>query len=180
MNKIGLAMAAALIGSAPAAGQYHDAGATGAVAARILAVHNAERAAVGHPPLQWDRALAAGAADYGPILASIKRLIHSPRHLRPRQHENLAMAWHGTHTPEQLLDMWVVEKRLLKPGLFPDVSRTGNWKDVGHYTTMVWKTTTHVGCAIHHADWDYLICRYSPPGNADGKPVFDSQVIAAR
>jgi hypothetical protein len=37
---------------------------------------------------------------------------------------------------------------------------------------MVWPTTTRVGCAIFAADWDYLICRYSPPGNIDGKPVF--------
>jgi hypothetical protein len=37
---------------------------------------------------------------------------------------------------------------------------------------MVWPTTTHVGCAIYSADWDYLICRYSPPGNKDGKPIF--------
>lgn len=144
-----------------------------AIEARLLAVHNRERARVGHPLLQWDPALAAAAASYGPTLASLGRLVHAPKELRPRQHENLAMAWHGTHTPEQLVGMWVAEKRHLKPGLFPDVSRTGYWKDIGHYSTMVWRTTTHVGCAIHEADWDYLICRYSPPGNIDGKPVLD-------
>ena len=31
---------------------------------------------------------------------------------------------------------------------------------------------THVGCAIYRdGGWDYLICRYSPPGNRDGKIV---------
>ena len=48
----------------------------------------------------------------------------------------------------------------------------GNWVDVAHYTQMIWKTTTHVGCAIYRdGGWDYLICRYSPPGNRDGKIV---------
>jgi hypothetical protein len=45
---------------------------------------------------------------------------------------------------------------------------------------MVWPTTTRVGCAVHSTDHDYLICRYSPPGNIDGKPVFAGQTLAAR
>ena len=147
-------------------------GATGILADRLLAAHNRERALVGHPALAWDPDLAASAASYGPALAALRHLVHSPRDTRPGQRENLAMAWHGTLSPEQLVDMWSREKRLLQPGLFPAVSNTGRWEDVAHYTQMVWPTTTRVGCAIHSADWDYLICRYSPPGNIDGKPVF--------
>ena len=149
-------------------------GATGELAARLLAAHNRERALVGHPPLAWDPDLAASAASYGPTLASLGRLVHSPRETRPGQRENLAKAWHATLTPEQLVELWSREKRMLQPGLFPAVSRTGQWEDVAHYTQMVWPTTTRVGCAIFAADWDYLICRYSPPGNIDGKPVFAS------
>ena len=149
-------------------------GATGELALRLLAAHNRERAAVGHSPLAWDADLAASAASYGPALASLRHLIHSPRETRPGQRENLAMAWHGTLSPEQLVDMWSREKRMLQPGVFPAVSNTGRWEDVAHYTQMVWPTTTRVGCAIFSADWDYLICRYSPPGNIDGKPVFAS------
>lgn len=147
-------------------------GATGELAQRLLAAHNRERALVGAPPLQWDAELAAHAAIYGPTLASLRRLVHSPREGRPHERENLAMAWHGTMTPEQLVNMWTSEKQMLRPGLFPAVSRTGQWEDVAHYTQMVWPTTTRVGCAIFVADWDYLICRYSPPGNIDGKPIF--------
>lgn len=154
-------------------------GATGEMAQRLLAAHNRERAAVGHAPLQWDPALAASAATYGPALASMHRLVHSPREGRPGQRENLAMAFHGTLSVEQMVDMWSREKRLLQPGLFPTVSRTGNWADVAHYTQMVWPTTTRVGCALYSADWDYLICRYSPPGNIDGKPVFVTASAAA-
>jgi len=145
--------------------------ATGELAARLLAAQNRERAMVGHAPLVWDPALAASAASYGPTLARLRRLVHSPRQTRPGQRENLAMAYHGTLSPEQLVAMWSAEKRYLRPGLFPAVSSSGNWLDVAHYTQMVWPTTTHVGCALYQADWDYLICRYSPPGNIDGRPV---------
>ncbi|MBV9528406.1 CAP domain-containing protein [Sphingomonas sp.] len=146
--------------------------ATGELAVRLLAVQNHERLLVGHAPLVWDPALAASAASYGPVLARLHRLAHSPRESRPGQRENLAMAYHGTLAPEQLVGMWSAEKRFVRPGVFPAVSASGNWEDVAHYTQMVWPTTTHVGCALYQADWDYLICRYSPPGNIDGKPVF--------
>lgn len=159
----------------PPAPKY--AGATGDLATQLLAAHNRERAAVGHPPLTWDPALAASAASYGPILASIGRLEHSPRESRPGQRENLARAWHGTMSVEGLVGLWSREKLLLRPGLFPAVSRTGRWEDVAHYTQVVWPTTTRVGCAIFSADWDYLICRYSPPGNLDGKPVFTTASV---
>ena len=159
------------LAAVPASAQPLD-GATGALAARLLQAQNRERALVGAQPLQWDAKLASDAASYGPVLASLRRLVHSPRETRPGERENLAMAWHGTLNPEQLIDIWSREKLKLQPGLFPDVSRTGRWEDVAHYTQMVWPTTTHVGCAIFSADWDYLICRYSPPGNKDGKPVF--------
>jgi Cysteine-rich secretory protein family len=163
--------AAAVMTAVPATAQpFYDA--TGSLAERLLAAHNRERALVGAPPLQWDAKLAADAASYGPVLASLRHLVHSPRETRPGERENLAMASHDSLSPEQLVEMWSREKLLLTPGLFPDVSRTGQWQDVAHYTQMVWPTTTHVGCAIFAADWDYLICRYSPPGNKDGKPVF--------
>jgi hypothetical protein len=156
-------------------------GVAGELAARILAAHNRERALVGAPPLQWDATLATHAASYGPTLAALRRLVHSPREGRPGERENLAMAWHGTLGPEEMVDLWTREKHMLQPGSirFPAVSRTGEWEDVAHYTQMVWPTTTRVGCAIYSADWDYLICRYSPPGNIDGKPIYAAATLVA-
>ena len=175
MTKLSILVAstALLVGTAACA-QSSAQVATGELAVRLLMAHNRERAAVGAPPLEWDQTLADHAASYGPVLASLGRLVHSPREGRPGERENLAMAWHGTMSPEELVGMWSRERQLLEPGsyLFPGASRTGNWEDIAHYTQMVWPTTTHVGCAIYSADWDYLICRYSPPGNKDGKPMF--------
>lgn len=181
MNRLNLIAAAlAMLAGTPVIAQPLQQGATGEIAARILAAHNRERAAVGAPPLQWDATLADHAAAYGPTLASIGHLVHSPREGRPGERENLAMAWHGTLSPEALVAMWSRERQLLEPGsyLFPGTSRTGNWQDIAHYTQMVWPTTTHVGCAIYQADWDYLICRYSPPGNKDGKPMFVTAAVS--
>lgn len=185
-------LAIAAFVAAPASAQAPQ-GATGELAARLLAAQNHERALVGHRPLEWDAALADSAASYAPVLASLRRLVHSPRETRPGQRENLAMAAHGTLTPEQLVALWSREKLQLQPGSsgpncpqqfgclrFPAVSRTGRWEDVAHYTQMVWPTTTRVGCAVFAADWDYLVCRYSPPGNIDGRPVFASASLAAR
>jgi hypothetical protein len=186
MSKIAsFAAMAMLFLSGGASAQSFDSGATGELAARLLAAQNRERALVGAPPLQWDPTLADHAASYGPTLARLGTLVHSPREGRPGERENLVMAWHGTMTAEQLVGLWSREKLLLEPGSsgpncpqqfgclrFPAVSRTGRWEDIAHYTQMVWATTTRVGCAIYSANWDYLICRYSPPGNIDGKPIF--------
>jgi hypothetical protein len=139
---------------------------------RILSAHNEARAEVGAPPLQWDPNLAIAAASYGPALSRIGHLVHSPRTGRENQRENLWMGQDGRFQPEQMVGAWTDEKRLFFPGAFPNVSRSGNWADVAHYTQMIWKTTTHVGCAIYRdGTWDYLICRYSPPGNRDGSVV---------
>ena len=174
MSKSILFLAVVLV-SGPALGQP-----SAELSAALLAAHNHERVLVGHRPLEWDPDLAASAAAYGPVLAALGRLEHSPRESRPGQRENLAMATRGSMTPEQLVGLWAREKLLLQPGLFPAVSRTGQWKDVAHYTQMVWPTTTRVGCAVHVAAMDYLICRYSPPGNIDGKAVFAVASLAAR
>lgn len=139
---------------------------------RLLALHNQERAAVGAPPLAWDAQLAAAAAPYGPRLEQLGRLEHSPREARPGQAENLWMGTRGAYGIEEMVGGWIGEKRLFRPGTFPDVSSTGHWSDVAHYTQMIWGSTQRVGCALHRsARWDFLICRYSPPGNVAGQRV---------
>jgi len=142
------------------------------VAARLLAAHNRERAVVGAPPLQWDLTLVAAAAGYAPTLAYLGRLTHSPKAGRPGQSENLWMGPRGRYAPEQMVGLWAAEKAHFRAGLFPAVSRTGDWNHVSHYTQMIWPRTTRVGCAIYSAgSSDYLVCRYSPKGNQDNQRV---------
>lgn len=140
--------------------------------ARLLTAHNLERAAVGVPPLTWDPALAAAAAAYGPVLAASGQLGHAPAEMRAGQGENLWMGTRGAFSLESMIGDWAREKWAFTPGIFPNVSRTGNWGEVGHYTQMIWRDTTRLGCALHQSGRsDYLICRYSPAGNVIGRQV---------
>lgn len=165
-----LAAAAAMLAFAYAGGAQPR---VDPLAGRMLLVHNQERARVGVPPLVWDPALARSATSYGPALAAAGRLVHSPRASRPGQRENLASAPRGMLSPEKMAGMWAAERRNFIPGVYPAVSRTGSWLDVSHYTQMVWRTTSRVGCALYTGrGHDYLICRYSPPGNIDGRRVY--------
>jgi hypothetical protein len=109
---------------------------------------------------------------YGPALAANGPLVHSPQTSRPGQGENLWMGTPGAFSIEEMVGSWSAEKAVFVPGMVPHVSRTGHFSDIGHYTQMIWRTTTRIGCALHRARAaDYLICRYSPPGNVVGQSV---------
>lgn len=138
---------------------------------RMLAAHNRTRAEAGVPPLTWDRELAAGAAEYAAQMSTAGR-VHAPRAGRKCVRENLLQSLRGGRSPEQMVGVWVSERVNFKPGIFPNVSTTGDWARVGHYTQVIWRATTHVGCAVRSDPrYDWTVCRYTPPGNQDGRPV---------
>lgn len=136
----------------------------------VLATHNRERSRVSAPPLAWDPALAKGAQTYANQLARLNLMRHSPKSVRPGTGENLWMGTRGYFSPTAMVGAWASERAMFRPARFPDVSKTGNWADVGHYTQMIWPTTTRVGCAIgSSASADFLVCRYWPSGNVTGQ-----------
>jgi hypothetical protein len=138
--------------------------------ARILAAHNAERLRMGMPPLQWDAELGNGAATYAQQLAFTGLFQHSNRQARRGIGENLWMGSHGAFSVEAMVAGWTSEKRYFVSGVFPNNSSTGDWADVGHYTQMIWPTTSRIGCAIASTPRvDYLVCHYASAGNIDGR-----------
>nr|WP_314444250.1 CAP domain-containing protein [uncultured Sphingomonas sp.] len=150
--------------SAPASAQSWE--------ATALALHNRERADHQVAPLAWDFGLARAADLYANELARTGRWGHSPKATRPGQGENLWMGTNGAYRIEQMVGGWLGERRWFRPGIFPAISSTGKWIDVGHYTQIISSRTTRVGCAIRSgARWTYLVCRYSPSGNVDGRAM---------
>ncbi|MBP0493675.1 CAP domain-containing protein [Pararoseomonas indoligenes] len=133
------------------------------LAPALLAAHAAERAAVGLPPLRWDPALAADAGRWARSLARTGRLAHEPG---LAEGENLWAGTRGAFTPAQMAAVWAAEGKAWRAGA-RDLARTG------HYTQMVWRGTTGLGCALASgAATDVLVCRYSPPGNIAGQSPF--------
>jgi hypothetical protein len=138
----------------------------------ILNAHNKYRAAVGVPPLVWSDDLAAAARVWANTLNSNLQFAHDPE--TQKQGENLWMGTAGAFSLTQMVDNWGQERQNFRNGTFPNVSTTGNWFDVGHYSQMVWRNTTSVGCAgVSGPDGNYrLVCRYGPAGNVIGRRVF--------
>lgn len=135
----------------------------------MLDVHNRERRAFGAPPLSWDPAIAGQAAAYARELAQLGRLKHSSKAYRPGQGENLWMGSRGGYPFAVMAEAWAGEKSHFRPGRFPAVSTTRNWADAGHFTQMVWPSTSRIGCGLASVGrWDVLVCRYAPAGNIDG------------
>ena len=135
--------------------------------ATILAEHNKYRAEVGVPPLTWSDKLAEGAQRWADTMAALDKLQHSHA---PGVGENLAYLSEFHANLPDMIGLWGREKAYFQQGTFPDVSNDGNWLDVAHYTQMVWRRTTQVGCGIgNNGKKDFLVCWYSPQGNYIGQ-----------
>ena len=140
---------------------------------RILAAHNRERLDLGLEPLSWNPALAESAQLWADYLASTGRFEHAPENRDVPEGENLWAGTKGYFAPEAMVDAWIREKKVFRLGVFPDNSTTGKVEDVGHYTQVVWRATTQVGCAqATSASEDILVCRYAEAGNYRGELPF--------
>jgi hypothetical protein len=138
---------------------------------RILYIHNLERGAVHARDLKWNFKLEWNATAYAQQLAATHQLVHAPREGRGIERENL-LQYNPGWSVDRMMQSWTVEKRDFVPGYFPNVARDGNWMNVAHYTQMIWPTTTDIGCGYAiGGGYGWLVCRYSPGGNKDGKPV---------
>ena len=139
---------------------------------RLLAAHNAERARTGAAPLRWSAALAKDADAWAGTLARKGQLEHASAEVRRGSGENLWMGSAGAYSAEDMIGGFVAERDKFRGGTFPQVSRTGNWADVGHYTQIIWPSTQEVGCAVAQgAGKDVLVCRYAPAGNIYGEKI---------
>lgn len=148
----------------------------------FVTAHNKWRADVGvGEKLKYSTALAASAQAWAD---NLKQTNHCQmRHSKPegKYGENLywgsAMNWSDgrmelqTVTPQQVVDGWGSEKADYD---YASNSCTSG-KMCGHYTQMVWRTTTTVGCAravCEDTQTQVWVCQYQPAGNWVGKKPY--------
>jgi uncharacterized protein YkwD len=143
----------------------------------ILALHNKERAAVGVPPLTWSNTLAASAQTWADQLLATGNSGHSTCCGAFRDYgENIASAGPPADKSQiGLVQGWVDEKKNYVP------CNPCNYGGTGHYTQMVWKASTEVGCGFasgpggayaQYGGTDVLVCQYTPPGNWNNQPPY--------
>ena len=139
--------------------------------ADMLQQQNTYRNALQLPLLQWSPALASDALAWAKHLAAIDKGEHD-RDITGKEGENL---WWGTANAFSFADMvgaWTAEKKTFREGTFPNC-RVNRSAVIGHYTQIVWRNTQAVGCAlVGNGVHDYLVCRYSPPGNVIGQKPY--------
>ncbi|XP_040376588.1 pathogenesis-related protein PR-1-like, partial [Oryza brachyantha] len=145
-----------------------DAGGRGgsSLASGFLDAHNAARRQVGVAPLRWDERLAAYARRYAAARSGDCALVHS----RGAYGENLFHGSGGGWRPADVVAAWVSRERALYDAA-ANSCRGGDASACGHYTQIVWRRTTAVGCALAACAGGrgtYGVCSYNPPGNYVG------------
>ena len=131
------------------------------LAREMLAIHNAVRAEVKVPPLQWSNQLAAIAQKWADTLLARHQFSHSQD---TRYGENLFDITGATATSAVVVKHWASESR--------NYNYSSNTCDgvCGHYTQIVWRNTKTVGCAVaRDAGREVWVCTYDPPGNWVGE-----------
>lgn len=128
----------------------------------ILANHNNHRARHCVEMLGWSVQLAAGAAQWARLCtrdpSNAARFAHSPASSRSGQGENLA--WGPGLSGDRAATLWYDE--INSYNFTTPVYSSA----VGHFTQMVWRPTTQIGCASAVCSGQTLwVCRYAPAGN---------------
>lgn len=137
----------------------------------ILRQHQTYRDELKLPALSWSPALARDALTWAQHLASIDKGEHD-QSVRGQEGENLWWGTAGAFSYAQMVEMWGNEKKSFKYDTYPNCT-TKRSAVVGHYTQIVWKNTQSVGCALaSNGRTDFLVCRYSPPGNVIGEKPY--------
>ncbi len=136
---------------------------------RLLEGHNRLRAQKGVPDLQWSEELAGYAQAWANRLGSNGcRLEHRPDEGEWKQiyGENISAGSPGSRSIDDALKGWESEKSRYRG----EPISNDNFADVGHYTQMVWRNTTRLGCGKATCRTKTIIvCNYDPAGNMLGQ-----------
>ena len=126
----------------------------------LLDSHNAMRAKHCAPPLAWSPKLAAYAQNWANAMRDRGcKFEHSRGN---KFGENLAGGTSGTLDGRAVTAMWYDEVKIYS------FKNGGFSMETGHFTQLVWRATTQVGCATSSCNgMDLWVCEYDPPGNVE-------------
>lgn len=131
-----------------------------------LVSHNTKRRLHQNTPdLLWSDIIAQSAQNYADAYNCNGTLIHSGN---SNYGENLALGYNTTAA----IEAWYDEIDLY------DYRNPIFGENTGHFTQLVWKNSTYIGCGTKYCDeyyGDYTICQYWAPGNYKGQ--FSSNVM---
>jgi uncharacterized protein YkwD len=137
-----------------------------------LDFHNKARKDVGTNPLTWSAEVAAYAQAWADSLASRNCAFeHRANATRIKNYgENIFWGSSSSYTAVDASESWYseIEKYVHGP------LSSQNWSVAGHYTQMVWATSTMVGigsatCAGGEV---LVVANYNPPGNYMGEKAY--------
>jgi uncharacterized protein YkwD len=127
----------------------------------LVDAHNRVRARHCAKPLAWSSRLAQVAQQWANSLRD-KGCVFG--HSGGSHGENLAAGTSGTLDAEAVVKMWYDEVARYR---FPN---GGFSMQTGHFTQVVWRGTTHVGCGRSQCKgMDIWVCEYDPAGNWEGQ-----------
>ncbi|CAH2074430.1 unnamed protein product [Thlaspi arvense] len=135
----------------------------------FLNAHNIARVASGALNLKWDKGLVHFADNWAKQRKSDCKMTHSGGPYG----ENIFWYQRSENwSPAKVVAKWMDER--LNYNRITNTCTPG--KMCGHYTQIVWRTTTAVGCTIAKCSNNrgfLVICEYSPSGNYEGESPFD-------
>jgi pathogenesis-related protein 1 len=115
------------------------------------------------PDLQWSASIAGTAQAYADQLASAGCPL---QHSGGDYGENLFWGT-ANYSPSEVVGGWAGEAGCFTYTNFPDSCGC----ECGHYTQIVWRATTQLGCGIGACPdgGEVWVCNYDPPGNYIGE-----------
>ena len=169
LTSLGTAMFLGTLNSAPAASQT-------AFQNSAMAEHNTYRAVHHAPDVTLKGSLNSTAQAWADHMLSTGVFIHGSYDQRNGAGENLFYTYSQfpldpATLAQQAVGAWYEEVEDY------DYSKPGFSVDTGHFTQVVWKETTQIGCGVaqgpkvlagRNATINYVVCHYAPHGNIYG------------
>uniref|UniRef100_A0AAX7UE03 SCP domain-containing protein n=1 Tax=Astatotilapia calliptera TaxID=8154 RepID=A0AAX7UE03_ASTCA len=137
----------------------------------FLDTHNAYRAQHGAPPLTFNTELDDAAQKWANQMLAKKKLGHSDTD----DGENVFYAWSSetkTLTGKEAVDSWYSEIKDY------DFKKSGHQPKTGHFTQVVWKSSTELGVGIAtDGNTVFVVGQYRPAGNITNAGYYQKNVL---